>query len=321
MRVLVIGGTLFIGKHLTDALLAAGHDVTILHRSPSSELPPGVRGLLADRNDPAAVASALSGQRFEAVFDNVYDWERGTTADQVAATARACASDTLEKYVFMSSVAAFGDGLNHGDDDPLAPADHPEAYVRNKAASERALFAMKDLPAVTVRPPFVYGPGNPFYREAFFWDRVRDHRPILVPDDGSRLMQFVYVKDIVWCCLRILSTPAAAGKGFNVADAAPVTQSQAVQHMARAAHQGQPRIVPVPREAALAAGGHPMGPKLYFATYYDLPPITMRIDRARELLHFQPTNFSAGLQETYDWWSAHNPFPSPDYAFEDSLLA
>src|SRR6185369_12499056 len=107
----------------------------------------------------------------------------------------------------------------HRDDDPLAPHDHSESYVRNKSASERALFAMADLPAVTVRPPFIYGPDNPIYREAFFWDRLRDNRPILVPHDGSRLMQFVYVKDIVWCCLRILTTSAAVGKGFNVADA------------------------------------------------------------------------------------------------------
>ena len=63
-----------------------------------------------------------------------------------------------------------------------------------------------------------------------------------------------------------------------------------------------------------------MGPKLYFATYYDLPPITLNIDRARSILHFQPTNFHAGLQETYDWWLAHNAFPPPNYEFEDSLL-
>ena len=50
---------------------------------------------------------------------------------------------------------------------------------------------------VTLRPPFIYGPGNPFYREAFFWDRLRDGRPIILPGDGRRLMQFVYIKDLV----------------------------------------------------------------------------------------------------------------------------
>lgn len=319
MKILVIGGTLFIGRHLTDALVAAGHEVTVLHRNPESKLPPGVRGILADRNDSSAVGDALKGQRFDAVFDNVYDWERGTTAEQVVATAEACSHDALQRYVFMSSVAAYGDGLDHDEDDPLADAGHPDSYVRNKAASERALFSLPGLPVVTVRPPFIYGPGNPFYREAFFWDRLRDHRAIIVPDDGSRLMQFVYVKDIVWCCLRILERPAAIGKAFNIADADAISQRDVVRAMARAMHE-EARIVEVPRERALAAGGHPMGPKLYFATYYDLPPITMKIQRARNLLGCEPTNFHTGLQETYGWWVRNNPFPKPDYTFEDSLL-
>jgi 2'-hydroxyisoflavone reductase len=318
MRLLVIGGTLFIGRHLVDALVGAGHEVTVLHRSTASRLPPGVRGIIADRNDPESVARALSGLRLDAVFDNVYDWQRGTTAEQVTAAARACGD--VSRYVFMSSVAAYGEGLNHLEDDPLAAPDDPDDYVRNKANSERALFALPDLPVVTLRPPFVYGPGNPFYREAFFWDRIRDGRPIIVPDDGSRLMQFVYVKDLVWCCLRILETPAAVRRAFNVADEHAITQLDAVNAMARVTGR-EPRIEFVAREKAVAAGGHPMGPKLYFAMYYDLPPITERIDSAREILHFKPANFQSGLRETYDWWLHHNPFPKPDYTFEDTLLA
>ncbi len=318
MNVLVIGGTLFIGRHLVEELRAAGHEVTILHRNPKAG-----PGLIADRNDPEAVRRALQGRQFDAVFDNVYDWERGTTAGQVEATARACAGDHLQRYVFMSSVAAYGEGLDRHEDDPLAPAGHPESYVRNKAESERALFRMHEregFPAVTLRPPFVYGPGNPFYREAFFWDRLRDERPIIVPDDGSRLMHFVYVHDIVWCCRRILEEPSAVGQAFNVADPCPITQQQLVIAFAKVAGR-EPDIVHVPRETAIAAGGHPMGPKLYFAVYYDLPPITERIDKARGLLGFVPAPFDAGLQQTYQWWLEHNPFPAPDYAFEDELLS
>jgi 2'-hydroxyisoflavone reductase len=113
---------------------------------------------------------ALAGKNFDVVYDNVYDWEHGTTASQVEATARVCGNN-LHRYVFMSSVAAYGDGLNHHEGDALAPDDHPDRYVRNKAMSERALFRMHQrngFPVVTLRPPFVYGPGNPFYREAFF---------------------------------------------------------------------------------------------------------------------------------------------------------
>jgi 2'-hydroxyisoflavone reductase len=323
MNILVIGGTLFIGRHLVNALKSAGHEVTVLHRNPNSVLPDGVRGLIADRNDAESLRSALSGQQFEIVCDNVYDWQRGTTAEQVEATARAVASDRLRLYLYMSSVAAYGSGLDHGEDDPLAPADDSDSYVRNKAESERTLFRMRreeGVPAVTLRPPFIYGPGNPFYREAFFWDRLRDKRPIIVPDDGSRLMQFVYVHDLVWCCLRILEQPDAVGHAFNVADRRPVTQDQLVRDLAEAAGE-EPSIIYVPRGKALAEGGHPMGPKLYFAVYYDLPPITEQVDKARNYLGFAPVPFSLGLHETYQWWLKNNPFPAPDYSFEDQLLS
>jgi 2'-hydroxyisoflavone reductase len=92
MNILVIGGTLFIGRPLVAGLLKAGHQVTILHRKPGHDLGKRVGEIVADRNDPAAVRQALSGRNFEVVFDNVYDWERGTTAMQVEAAAGATSS-------------------------------------------------------------------------------------------------------------------------------------------------------------------------------------------------------------------------------------
>src|SRR2546425_3020800 len=142
MQVLVIGGTLFIGRALVQELLKAGHEVTVLHRKPKHDLSKRVHNLVADRNDADQMRHALDGRRFEVVFDNVYDWERGTTAAQVEATVRAC-GDRISRYIFMSSVAAYGDGLNHKESDPLAPGYHPDAYVSHKATTERVLFRMR----------------------------------------------------------------------------------------------------------------------------------------------------------------------------------
>src|ERR1700744_4130441 len=103
MKVLVIGGTLFIGRQLVKDLCEAGHDVAVMHRKPSHGLARRVENLVADRNDGEAVARALEGRRFEVVYDNVYDWERGTTATQVQATVRACGNHG-SRYIFMSSV-------------------------------------------------------------------------------------------------------------------------------------------------------------------------------------------------------------------------
>src|ERR1700679_3730762 len=169
MKVLVIGGTLFIGRLLVEELVKGGHEVAVLHRKPKHDYGRKVENIMADRNDAAALREALSGRRYEVVFDDAYDWERGTTAAQVEATVKLL-GDRLIRYVFLSSVAAYGDGLNHKESDPLAPDYHVDPYTRHKATTERLLFRMQaqtGLPLVTFRPPFVYGPGNPFYREQF----------------------------------------------------------------------------------------------------------------------------------------------------------
>ena len=321
-KVLVIGGTLFIGRALVAELLKRGHEVWILHRKSTHDLGKRVTGIQADRNDPEAMRRVLTGNRFQVVFDNVYDWERGTAAKQVEATARAC-DGHLERYVFMSSVAAYGDGLNHHEGDALAPDDHPDPYVRNKAMSERALFRLHQrcgLPAVTIRPPFLYGPGNPFYREAFFWDRMRDGRPIILPGDGRRLMQFVYIKDLVGACIKVMEEKAAVGHAFNIANLRAITQGEAIAALAEAAGK-RATVVRLPRGRIFQLGGHPMGPHLYFGCYFDLPPITQIVTKAQRVLGFRPTDFLRGLKETYRWYLRHHAPRHFDYSFEDRLLA
>lgn len=319
MRVLVIGGTLFIGRLLVEELLRAGHSVAVLHRRPKHGLAGDVENLTADRNDADAVRGALAGHAFDAVFDNVYDWQRGTTADHVVATARACGGN-LSRYVFMSSVGAYAEGLDRTEDDPLVPDDSPVPYSRHKASSERALFRLhadEGFPAVTLRPPYVYGPGNPFYREQFFWDRMADGRPIIVPGDGRRLMQFVHVLDLVWACLRVMEEPAAIGQAFNIANPQPVTQQDLVRALGRAAGV-RPVLVQVPRERIEAAAGKG---GLYFGEMLDFPAITMNTEKVRRLLGFRATGFGAGLAGTYASYCEHHNRPEINYAFEDSLLA
>jgi len=321
MKVLVIGGTLFIGRGLVKCLLKAGHEVSVLHRKAAHDFGKKVENLQADRNDGESVRRAIDGRRFEAVFDNVYDWERGTTADQVAATVHACGNH-LSRYIFMSSVAAYGDGLNHQEGDALAPDNHPESYVRNKAMSERVLFRLHQrhgLPVVTLRPPFIYGPDNPFYREQYFWDRLRAGRPIIMPGDGRRLMQFVYVKDLVAACLAAMELPSVIGHAFNVANARPITQMEVVEAMAAVARK-KAEFVHVPRQRILRSGGHPLRPPLYFGVYYDMPPITEVISKTQRMLKFKPTPFVDGLKETYRWYVKSYKAHKQDYRFEDELI-
>jgi 2'-hydroxyisoflavone reductase len=322
MKVLVIGGTLFIGRLLVEELLKAGHDVAILHRKPKHDLGRRVENLMADRNDADSLSEALSGRRFDVVFDNVYDWERGTTAAQVEATVRAC-GNRISRYVFLSSVAAYGDGLNHKESDPLAPDYHSEPYVRHKATTERLLFRMRaksGFPVVTFRPPFVYGANNPFYREQFFWDRLRAGRPVIIPGDGHRLMQFAYVTDLVQAMLRTMVEPKAVGEAFNIGDPKPVTQVELVEKLAKAANV-EPSLVRIPRDLIAHAGGNAMEEPYYFGQYLDLPPITENIGKVTRVLKMKLTPFEVGLKETYRWYTRNRKPRTVGFEFDDRLLA
>jgi len=321
MKILVIGGTQFIGKHLVTSLCKAGHEVSVLHRKAEHDLGKKVINLQADRNDVAQVKNAIAGKCFDAAFDLVYDWERGTPATAVEQTAKLL-TGSISRYVFISSVAAYGDGLNHHEGDALAADDHHDRYVREKAQSERALFRLHQrhgTPVVTIRPPFVYGPNNPIYREQFFWDRIRDKRPVILPGDGRRLMQFAYVKDIVWACQRALEVPAAVGHAFNIGNARPLTQCEVLDAFFSAAGKST-EVLRVQRDRIARAGGHPMGPNLYFGMYFDLPPITSVISKAQRVLLLKPTLFGDGLKETFRWYSRHHTKKALDYSFEDRLL-
>jgi 2'-hydroxyisoflavone reductase len=257
----------------------------------------------------------------EAVLDFAYDWEHGTTAAQVEAAARSCGPG-FERYVFISSVAAYGAGLDLREDAPPAPDDFPMPYVQHKASAERALFAMHrdtGFPVTTIRPPFVHGPRQPFYREQFFWDRMLDGRPVILPDGGDAPIQWVYVSDVAEACVRAIEVPEAAGEAFNVGHVEATTQRSFVEALARAAG-AEPTLVPVARSAIQAAGGQVMGENLYFGEVLDMQPLTSVVDKAARVLGLAPTPLDEALAAGFAWYR-EQPRRPVDYTFEDRLLA
>jgi 2'-hydroxyisoflavone reductase len=320
MKILVIGGTQFMGRQTVVRLAEGGHDVSVLHRRDHHDLGASIGNVQADRGDIPTVTRILREGGYDAVFDFAYDWEKGTPAEHVEAAARAC-GDTLQRYVFISSVAAYGGGLELPEETPLAPATVPNPYIQHKAMAERALFAMyadSGFPVTTFRPPFVHGPRQPFYREQFFWDRLLAGRPIILPDGGDTPTDWVFVSDVADACIRALETPEATGEAFNVAHAERLTQRTLVEAFARAAGI-EPTFVDVPRAAIHAAGGDAFAGNLYFGEYLDLPPITTVIDKARRVLGFEPTPFDDALRAGFEWYRTQPP-RNPDYSFEDRLL-
>ena len=319
-RVLVIGGTQLIGRALVEQLLARGDAVVLMHRSNSAPFGDRVTAIQCDRNDHVAVQSALNGERFDVVYDNVYDWQRGTTPEQVLTAARATAPG-ISRYVFTSSVAVYPTGGPYTEDSSLVPEDHPDVYGAQKANTERALFALgqsEGVPVSTLRPAFIYGPHNAFDREAFFWDRLRDGRPIIIPDDGQATMQWVSAHDVARSAIFAATHDVAIGQAYNLGNYPPITQLDFVHLLARASgHTAQ--VVHVPRARIQQHGGSLMGPPNYFGVYLDIPAITVNAARVTEQLGLALTPLEDGMRETYAWY-AQQPRVVRDYAWEDAVL-
>jgi 2'-hydroxyisoflavone reductase len=200
MRILIVGGTRFVGRHISEAALAAGHELTLLHRSrPGPDLLPEAEHLTADRDGDLSV---LDGRSFDATVDVCAYWPR-----QVQSLAEAL-GDRGGHHVYISSVSAYADA-DHPDGDeslPLAtlePGLDPDAapmteqsYGPLKALGEEAAVAAYGADAVTiVRPTYVVGPHDPTARFTWWVDRIGRGGRILCPAPGDSPMQLIDGRD------------------------------------------------------------------------------------------------------------------------------
>jgi nucleoside-diphosphate-sugar epimerase len=192
-------------------------------------------------------------------------------------------------------------------------------YAAQKASTERALFSLHaqwKLPVTTLRPAFIFGPHNPFEREAFFWDRILAGRPVIIPEDGAATMQWVHVRDVARAAVLAAEHKAAAGRAYNVA-LPPVTQVEFVRLLAKVAGQ-EITLLHVPRAKLLEAGGGLFAPPYYFGAYLDLPPMTVPGERARRELGLELTPFEEGLRETFEWYRQQERL-RPDFSWEEQF--
>jgi 2'-hydroxyisoflavone reductase len=227
LRVLILGGTGFIGPHLVHRTLAGGHELTIFTRGRSeprlhAELFEDVENLVGDRDGDL---SALEGRQWDVVIDN-----SGYTPQQVRATARLLA-DSVDQYIFTSTRGVYA-GFTHSpmdEDAPVGIAGVPpsewDGYGPLKALAEWEVEeAFPDGTAI-VRPPIITGPGDRTDRFTFWYHRVDRGGEVLAPGDPDDPIQYVDVRDLVEFVLHMAEQRITGV--FNVeAPAAPLTSAE-----------------------------------------------------------------------------------------------
>jgi len=209
MRLLVIGGTRFVGRHLVEAALAAGHDVTLVHRS-ATTLFPSARHVLADRNEDL---SALANGEWDATVD-VCAYLPGQVRSLAAAL-----GDHGGHHVLVSSVSVYAEPPGpDGDEDsallPVAGEDVDEVtdttYGPLKVACERAAATAYGDRLAVVRPTYVVGPNDRTGRYPWWIRRMARGGQVLAPGAPEDPAQVVDVRDLADFQLR-LATGQVAG--------------------------------------------------------------------------------------------------------------
>jgi 2'-hydroxyisoflavone reductase len=213
MRVLVLGGTRFLGRALVDATLEQGHEPTLLNRGQTApELFPEVEKLRGDRSTDL---SALEGREWDAVLDVA-----AYMPDDVRRAVEALQGN-VGRYVFVSSISAYADQSVPPVEDAavaqLQPGqesdEDPELYGARKAACERIVEEAFGDAALVVRPGLIVGPYDPTGRFTYWPHRVARGGKVLAPGSPDDQVQFIDVRDLAaWM---VQATANGVGGTFN----------------------------------------------------------------------------------------------------------
>ncbi|MCH7786267.1 MAG: NAD-dependent epimerase/dehydratase family protein, partial [Chloroflexi bacterium] len=197
MKVLVLGGSRFIGLHLVRLLHDGGHQVTVLNRGQTqANLPDNVVRLIADRTDTEQVKAALKDDSYDVAFD-ISAYTTSTLKPVIEIL-----EGRVGRFVFCSTTSVYGpnDTIPIEEDFPLHRSPDASQYARDKIECEDFLveaFNQRGFPMTILRPPYVYGPDNYLKaREFSYFARLKQGRKIIIPGDGLTPVHPVHVDDL-----------------------------------------------------------------------------------------------------------------------------
>jgi nucleoside-diphosphate-sugar epimerase len=330
MKVLVLGGTRFIGLGLVRYLDSLKHDITILNRGKSqADLPAGIKRVYADRRDSEAVKKALSGQQFDVIFDMTgYDVKNVEPVVELF-------SGKIKQYIFQSTTAVYAeprfvpmmeDAARLSKQNPGKGAE--AAYGLGKAECEDYLlnkYKENRFPATILRCPAIYGPDNWMHeREFSYFIRLLQGRKILLPGNGLGLMQFTYVHDVARAAVEAVGKKDAVGQAFNIAMAGAVTSEGYVDIIAEMLGVKAGKVYL--DYSVMESLKQPVYPFLWNSNAF------LSIYKAKDVFGFWPEfDIAKGLKATYQWWEKNVGVDKTrlepgkmgynvSFAFEDELI-
>lgn len=339
MKILVIGGTGFIGTFVVRDLVAQGHDVAVFHRGNAKPvLHDSVRRIVGDRNDLAAHRAGIEQLAPEVVLDFLLSDDRQAQALMDCfrgLTARVIAISSQDVYraheVLLRKTSGPLQELPITEESELRTQLHPydrEQLGRLQAAFswvtedydkipvERIILGDRQLPGTVLRLPMVYGPGDPLHRFFAMLKRMDDDRSaILIQEDFAKFIPpRGYVEDVARAVALATVSRRAAGRVYNIASEQNFSELEWARKIGDAiGWKGS--LVPVPVDKTPAHLRMPVNAEQHWI---------VSSKRIREELGFvEPVPLDAGVERTIAWERANPSAFDPklfDYAAEDAVL-
>jgi len=229
MRLLVLGGTVFLGKHVVESALGRGHEVTLFNRwQTHTDRFPAIEKLVGDRDGGLDV---LVGREFDAVVDT-----SGYLPRIVSASAELL-KDSVNRYLFVSSVSVYdGTGLTEvNEQTPVATIDDPtveeidgDTYGPLKALCEQAVERALPGRTMVVRPGLIVGPDDPTDRFTYWPVRMTDGGDVVCPEPRDQPCQVIDVRDLAGWMVTLLEN-GTTGVLNGVGPATPATLGSTIE--------------------------------------------------------------------------------------------
>jgi nucleoside-diphosphate-sugar epimerase len=308
MRILVMGGTRFIGVYLTRMLVAAGHEVVLFNRGNRPSPVEGVTQIHGDRTDASQLKAKLQGERFDVIFDN-NGRELADTQPLVEIFA-----GKIQQFIYISSAGVYlkSAQMPHQEGDAV----DPKSRHRGKFETE-AYLAEQGVPYTSVRPVYIYGPQNYNPLESWFFDRLVHDRPIPIPGHGQHLTQLGHCQDLAAALVAMVGHDRAIGQTYNISGDRFVTFDGLAQACAEAMGKDPAGVKLVHYDPKAFDFGKrkafPLRPQHFFAS----------IDKARHQLGWEPQfDLVSGLRDSFHQDYQANPpaLSTLDFSTDEEIL-
>lgn len=274
MRVLVLGGTGFVGRAIVERLLADGHEPVLFNRGHHREMFPEVEQLIGDRY--AGNFGALRNGSWDAVVD-VTSYLPRDIAQAVDAV-----GDRVGRYLFISSHVVF-DGAGPGLRAAIRDAEWPltdDTYGPSKVACEQDLVARLGERATIVRPCKVAGPHDSQDGLTYWVRAAAEGGRVELPGDPAQPIQLVDSRDLA----RLTTTLLAADKSGAYTAAGEETDFKRLIHICAEAAGTRVEIVPGPNGQAPLVRPKAMWATLHRTPATEMLPLTPLLTTARDVL-------------------------------------